>query len=496
MHSQQSRSPEKAPLSSIPHRRNGRLASVRLAQPQGSISEIPAETQMKRRIFGLENEYGLTCTLNGQRHLSPDNVARYLFEKVIPGARNANVFLENGARLYLDTGFHPEYATPECDDVAELVSHDKAGERIVEDLRHQAEQRLREDGLSGGILLFKNNTDSAGNSYGCHENYLVSRDVSFQRLAEALIPFFVTRQIFAGAGKVLQTPRGFHYCLSQRAQHICQEISGSTTSARSIINTRDEPHADAERYRRLHIIVGDSNMSEVATYLKIGTTALVLDMIEDGFFDRDYSLQSPVQAIRDISHDPTLREAIKLKDGRTITALQMQLEYLEDATRYVDSINPDPATKDVLARWTDVLTKLESDPMQLSRELDWVIKKAWIDRFMDRHRFSWRDPKVSLLDLQYHDIRPEKGVYYRLALNDQVDRITDEETIEQAKHVPPQTTRARLRGEFIRQANLKGKGCRVDWVYLKLNDPERETIVCKDPFQSHDERVERLIRSF
>src|SRR2546425_1496734 len=322
---------------------------------------------MKRRIFGLENEYGLTCTLNGQRRLSPDNVARYLFEKVIPGARNANVFLENGARLYLDTGFHPEYATPECDDVAELVIHDKAGERIVEDLLHQAEKRLREDGISGNILLFKNNTDSAGNSYGCHENYLVSRDVSFQRLAEALIPFFVTRQIFAGAGKVLQTPRGFHYCLSQRAQHICQEISGATTSSRSIINTRDEPHADAERYRRLHVIVGDSNMSEVATYLKVGTTALVLDMIEDGFFDRDYSLQSPVQAIRDISHDPTLKETIKLKDGRTITALQLQLEYLEYATRYVDSLNPDPATKDVLARWTDVLQTLDTDPMQLSR---------------------------------------------------------------------------------------------------------------------------------
>ena len=451
---------------------------------------------MKRRIFGLENEYGLTCTLNGERRLSPDNVARYLVEKVIPGARHANVFLENGARLYLDTGFHPEYATPECDDVAELVIHDKAGERIVDDLRHQAEQRLREDGIEGNILLFKNNTDSAGNSYGCHENYLVSRNVPFQRLAEVLIPFFVTRQIFAGAGKVLQTPRGFHYCLSQRAQHICQEIAGATTSTRSIINTRDEPHAEAERYRRLHIIVGDSNMSEVATYLKLGTTALVLDMIEDGFFDRDYSLQSSVQAIRNVSHDPTLREAITLKDGRTFTALQMQLEYLECATRYVNSISPDPATKDVLARWADVLTKLDSDPMQLSRELDWVIKKAWIDKFMDRHWLSWRNPKVSLLDLQYHAIRPEKGVYYRLALNDQVDRITDDETIEQAKHVPPQTTRARLRGEFIRQANLKGKDYRVDWAYLKLNDPERETILCKDPFQSHDERIERLIRSF
>src|SRR5881628_3001696 len=270
-HGREAKNPEKVPRSPIPPRPNGRLESVRLAQQHEALSEIPAATQIKRRIFGLENEYGLTCTLNGQRRLSPDNVARYLFEKVIPGARNANVFLENGARLYLDTGFHPEYATPECDDVTELVIHDKAGERIVEDLLHQAEKRLREDGISGNILLFKNNTDSAGNSYGCHENYLVSRDVSFQRLAEALIPFFVTRQIFAGAGKVLQTPRGFHYCLSQRAQHICQEISGATTSSRSIINTRDEPHADAERYRRLHVIVGDSNTSEVAKYLKIGS---------------------------------------------------------------------------------------------------------------------------------------------------------------------------------------------------------------------------------
>jgi proteasome accessory factor A len=451
---------------------------------------------MKRRIFGLENEYGLTCTLNGQRRLSPDNVARYLFEKVIPGARNANVFLENGARLYLDTGFHPEYATPECDDLEELVAHDKAGERIMKDLLDQAERRLREDGISGNILLFKNNTDSAGNSYGCHENYLVSRDVSFQRLAEALIPFFVTRQIFAGAGKVLQTPRGYHYCLSQRAQHICQEISGATTSSRSIINTRDEPHADAEKFRRLHVIVGDSNMSEVATYLKVGTTALVLDMIEDGYFDKDYSLQSPVQAIRDISHDPTLRETIKLKDGRTITPLQLQREYIEHAHRYVETIEADRVTKDVVARWTDVLDKLEEDPAQLSREVDWVIKKDLIEAFMARNRLSWRDPKVSLLDLQYHDIRPERGIYYRLLKRDHVDRITDDDRIEEAKHKPPQTTRARLRGEFIRQANLKGKDYRVDWVYLKLNDPERETILCKDPFQSHDERVERLIRSF
>src|SRR5881275_3478033 len=182
---------------------------------------------MKRRIFGLENEYGLTCTLNGQRRLSPDNVARYLFEKVIPGAHHANVFLENGARLYLDTGFHPEYATPECDDVAELVIHDKAGERIVEDLLHQAEKRLREDGISGHILLFKNNTDSAGNSYGCHENYLVEREGDFSKFTDVLIPFLVTRQIYAGAGKVLQTARGPMYSIAQRAEHIWEGVSSA-----------------------------------------------------------------------------------------------------------------------------------------------------------------------------------------------------------------------------------------------------------------------------
>ena len=216
---------------------------------------------MKRRIFGLENEYGLTCTLNGQRRLSPDNVARYLFEKVIPGARNANVFLENGARLYLDTGFHPEYATPECDDVMDLVVYDKAGERIVEDLLHQAEKRLREDGISGNILLFKNNTDSAGNSYGCHENYLVSRDVSFQRLAEALIPFFVTRQIFAGAGKVLQTPRGFHYCLSPaRPAHLPGDLRGHHLvplhhqhARRAPRRRREVPAAPRDRRRLEHV---------------------------------------------------------------------------------------------------------------------------------------------------------------------------------------------------------------------------------------------------
>jgi proteasome accessory factor A len=219
-------------------------------------------------------------------------------------------------------------------------------------------------------------------------------------------------------------------------------------------------------------------------------------MIEDGYFERDYSLQSPVQAIRDLSHDPTLRETVKLKDGRSMTALEIQKEYLEACLGYYAHQPPDAITREVLDHWASILQRLETDPMSCGRELDWVIKRELIEHYMSKHRLSWRDPRVSLIDLQYHDIRPFKGLYYLLARNDHIERITSDEAIEQAKHTPPQTTRARLRGEFIRRANLKGKDYRVDWVYLKLNDPERETILCKDPFQAYDERVERLIRSF
>src|SRR6187455_1290959 len=291
---------------------------------------------MDRRIFGLETEYGVTCTYRGQRRLSPDEVARYLFRRVVSWGRSSNVFLRNGARLYLDVGSHPEYATPECDSVVDLVAHDRAGERILEGLLVDAEKRLHDEGIAGEIYLFKNNTDSAGNSYGCHENYLVSRHGEFGRLADILIPFLVTRQIVVGAGKVLQTPRGAVFCLSQRADHIWEGVSSATTRSRPIINTRDEPHADAERYRRLHVIVGDSNMSETTTMLKVGTTDLVLRMIEAGVVMRDLTLENPIRAIREISHDMTGRRLVKLANGREASALEIQGEYLQKARDFVD----------------------------------------------------------------------------------------------------------------------------------------------------------------
>src|ERR1700752_3331130 len=263
---------------------------------------------MDRRIFGLENEYGVTCTFRGQRRLSPDEVARYLFRRVVSRGRSSNVFLRNGARLYLDVGSHPEYATPECDDIGELVTHDKAGERVLEGLLLDAEQRLHDEGIAGEIYLFKNNTDSAGNSYGCHENYLLGPSGEFSRLADVLIPFLVTRQIVVGAGKVTQTPRGASYSVSQRAEHIWEGVSSATTRSRPIINTRDEPHADAEKYRRLHVIEGESNMSGYTTFLKVGAAAILLRMLEDpSVVLRDMTLENPIRAIREISHDMTCR---------------------------------------------------------------------------------------------------------------------------------------------------------------------------------------------
>jgi proteasome accessory factor A len=451
---------------------------------------------MERRIFGIENEYGVTCTLRGQRRLSPDEVARYLFRRVVSWGRSSNVFLANGARLYLDVGSHPEYATPECDSINELVAHDKAGERILEQLLASAEQRLREEGIRGDIYLFKNNTDSAGNSYGCHENYLTSRRDDFSSYAEVLIPFLVSRQIYAGAGKVLQTARGAMYCISQRAEHIWEGVSSATTRSRPIINTRDEPHADAERYRRLHVIVGDSNMSEYATFLKVGTCSILLRMLEDPkVVLRDMTLENPIRAIREISHDLTCKRRVRLANGREASALEIQSEYLTRALRYAEHHDLGVFETKALQMWEHCLTGIEKDPMSLDRECDWVIKHKLIEAYQARHGLQLADPRVALIDLQYHDVNRARGLYYRMQDRGLVERTCTDEEIATAVEFAPQTTRARLRGEFIRRAKERKRDYTVDWVHLKLNDQAQRTVLCKDPFKSHDERVEKLIAS-
>ncbi|MCW4353072.1 Pup--protein ligase [Hoyosella sp. YIM 151337] len=449
---------------------------------------------MRRRIMGIETEFGVTCTFHGHRRLSPDEVARYLFRRVVSWGRSSNVFLRNGARLYLDVGSHPEYATAECDGLRQLVTHDRAGEWILEDLLIDAERRLADEGIGGDIYLFKNNTDSAGNSYGCHENYLIVRAGEFSRISDVLLPFLVTRQLIVGAGKVLNTAKAATFCLSQRAEHIWEGVSSATTRSRPIINTRDEPHADAEKYRRLHVIVGDSNMAEPTTLLKVGSAALVLEMIEAGVSFRDFALDNPIRAIREISHDTTGRKPVRLAGGRQASALDIQREYYSRAVDFMRSRDPDPDMEHVVDLWGRMLDAVETQQFsQVDTEIDWVIKRKLFQRYEEKHGMSLSDPKIAQIDLAYHDIKRGRGVFDVLQRKGLVSRITEDAEIKAAMETPPQTTRAKLRGEFIAAAQAAGRDFTVDWVHLKLNDQAQRTVLCKDPFRAVDERVERLI---
>jgi len=452
---------------------------------------------MERRIYGLENEYGIICTSEGRgrRPLSIQNAVMYLFREIISGRMYPDVFLENGARFYQDIGCHPEYATPECDNIIDLVVHDKAGERIVERLSIAAEKRMRREGFLGKISIFKNNTDTPGNTYGCHENYLMDRNVSFRQLANQLIPFFVTRQIFSGAGKVKNTSRGT-YAVSQRAQHIREEISIATTTARGIINTRDEPHADREKYRRLHVIVGDSNMSEYTTYLKVGTTAIVLRMIEDGFIRRRLSLRESVKQMQSISEDTTCTQKVEMDDGRRLTPAELQRIYLETAKRYFELVEPDETSKDIMEKWEYVLDAIEVDPMQLDRELDWVIKKKVIDSYVKNRNLKWDSAKVAMLDLQYHNIRIGRGLYYLLEKEDRVEKIVDAQAVTRAMHHPPESTRAKFRGRFVRLANDRKILCGVNWSYIQLYEPYQKLFLSTDPLKADYEEASRMVHSF
>ncbi|GER22092.1 Pup--protein ligase [Zafaria cholistanensis] len=450
---------------------------------------------MDRRIFGIETEYGVTYSAPGGRPVSPEDVARYLFRRVVAWGRSSNVFLTNGSRLYLDVGSHPEYATAECDDVAQLIAHDRAGELILNDLVTNAEARMREDGYSGSIYLFKNNTDSAGNSYGCHENYLIPRRLEFSRLAEILIPFLVSRQLFSGAGKVVPVDGEHRFSFSQRADHVWEGVSSATTRSRPIINTRDEPHADAEHYRRLHVIVGDSNMSETTQLVKVGSTDLMLRMIEAGTIMDDFRLENPIRSIREISHDLTGRAPVRLASGRETSALELQRHFLDKATAFVDREGAHtPHVPRVLDLWGRALDAVGSgDHSGIDTEIDWAIKHKLIEGYRQRSGMRLDAPRIAQLDLTYHDISPTRGLFNVLRARGLAATVVGDADVEAARTVPPQTTRAKLRGDFVRAAKDAGRDFTVDWVHLKLNDHAGHTILCKDPFANTDPRVEELI---
>ena len=286
------------------------------------------------------------------------------------------------------------------------------------------------------------------------------------------------------------------YSIAQRAEHIWEGVSSATTRSRPIINTRDEPHADAERYRRLHVIVGDSNMSEYTSFLKVGATSLLLRMMEDpAVVLRDLTLENPIRAIREISHDITCRRRVRLANGREASAFEIQSEYLERAQRFADTNELNAEEKQALSMWEHCMQAIEQDPLTLEREVDWVIKYHLLERYKAKHDIELGDPKSALLDLQYHDVNQERGVFYLMQRNGLVERILDDADVETAIDQPPQTTRARLRGEFVRQAKERKRDYTVDWVHLKLNDQAQRTVLCKDPFLAQDERVDALIES-
>jgi proteasome accessory factor A len=386
----------------------------------------------------------------------------------------ANVILTNGARLYVDHA-HPEYSTPEVTTPLDIVRWDKAGEQVMLDAQRRASQ------LPGGapILLYKNNTDNKGASYGAHENYLMRRSTPFADIVRHLTPFFVSRQVVTGAGRVGigQDGRDDGFQLSQRADFFEVEVGLETTLKRPIINTRDEPHADPEKYRRLHVIIGDANLSEISTYLKVGTTALVLSMIEDKFLGEPLTVDGPVAALRAVSHDPALKQTVTMADGRSITAVQLQMEYLDLAKKYVEDkygADADAQTVDVLTRWESVLDRLERDPMLCAAELDWVAKLKLLEQYRQRDGLDWGDAKLELIDYQYSDIRPEKGLYHRLAAAGRIDRLLTDPEIDVAMHEPPEDTRAYFRGRCL--SKFADAVAAASWDSVIFDLPGRESL--------------------
>jgi proteasome accessory factor A len=423
---------------------------------------------MQKRIYGIETEYGIIFTPEGRKTLPVEKAIRFLFEKLITTEHFLNVFLENGARFYQDTGCHPEYATPECASPRQVILYDKAGERILEDLQVYAEEKIREERIAGKLSIFKNNTDFVGNSYGCHENYLVDRDVDFYYLAEQLIPFLVTRQIYTGAGKVFQTQDGVH---------------------------RDEPHADREKYRRLHVIVGDSNMSEYTNFVKIGACAVVLQMIEDNYINQDFTLRNPVKAIKDISYDTTCKRKLRLDNGREYSPINIQREYCEMAQKYIEQYPVSDELRVAVSMWQHVLDCLDTDPDKLDRQVDWVIKRSLIQSYIDSRNTTWNDPRVFMLDLQYHDLRMNRGLYYLLERSRKVDRVLEDEEIIKAKTEPPPDTRARMRGEFIKLARQNSIQYDLDWSNIRLGNLLNVRVICNNPFETDIEKVAELVRT-
>ena len=457
-----------------------------------------------RRIMGLETEYGITFTDSGHRRLSPDDAARRLFTPVVERFRSSNIYSENAGRIYLDVGAHPEYATPECDSLRQLLIYDRAGDEFFSRLAAEADERAALEGLAGCTHLFRNNVDSQGNSYGCHENYLVGRAVVLKSLGAEFIPFLITRQLICGAGMISHPTLGARnenaqagFRLSQRADHVWDGVSSATTRARPIINTRDEPHADSTRFRRMHVIVGNSNMAESTTALKVGSALLVLEMLEAGYGFTHLAIANEPVAIREISTDVTGRIPVRMRTGEDSCALAIQQAYCDAATEYLQQRPKDESTADlqrVVDLWQKVLNCVDSGNLQpIAGEIDWVAKKLLFQQYQDKHGWDINHPTLAQIDLSYHDIRPHCGIARLLERKGKLQRWTTDEQIDQAVSTPPNSTRAVLRGRFLTAARSRGRNVTVDWTRLKINGENPLTAELLDPFSTTDTQAEELI---
>jgi Pup amidohydrolase len=476
-----------------------------------------------RKVCGIETEYGIllrggdanpiaasSMLINAYMALlnrkvgwdfedeTPGNDARgFLLDGMLPPdveTHLVNTVLTNGARYYVDHA-HPEISTPECADAREIVVFDRAAERILQRSMEAARTALPE---GAELVVYKNNSDGKGNSYGCHENYLMARETPFGRIVSQITPHFVSRQIVVGAGKVgCEWPgtssTDVPFQLSQRADFFEEEVGLETTLKRPIVNTRDEPHCDSTKYRRLHVIVGDANLADVSTYLKVGATSIVLAMIEDDVLPADLQLANPVAAIREVSHDPTLTRTIALRDGRRATALEIQWRYLELARKYerergLDCVGEEVGA-DVLDRWESVLGALETDPMSLAGQLDWVTKLRLLEGFRERHGVEWGDARLRTIDIQYHDIRSGSSLSSRAGL----ERIATEDEIEWATTQPPTTTRAYFRGRCLQRWPDDIVAANWDSMVFDIGTDPLRRVPMMEPLRGTEAMVGRLI---
>ncbi|MDO5747137.1 MAG: Pup--protein ligase [Actinomycetaceae bacterium] len=453
------------------------------------------------RIFGIETEYGITCASQIEGSPPPldaEHAARELFEPVVQEHKTSNVFLPNGGRLYLDVGSHPEYATAECRTLHDIIAQDNAGDLLYQQLLTQVNLRLKERDVPGRIHLLKNNVDSMGNSYGCHENYLLYRRKDFRQVADALVSFFITRQILVGAGYIDRynhddTSQGGRYCFSQRADKMWDCVSAASTRSRPIINTRDEPLADGDRYRRMHVIVGDSNISQATTILKIGMTLALLHVIDNGLDISDITLARPMQAIREMSIDTRVAMRHELTSGRTMTAVDIQQTILDRVSSHPSTAElDDPHMSYVFDLWQRGITALKTgDWSTIDTELDWAIKYRLLHDVAQKKELSMSSAQIARLDFAYHDL--VDGLRDSLEQTGRMKRIVSHGDVTQATQDAPTNTRAYLRGKVLCAAKRYREDVTSDWYHLRIDNSQHPTITLTDPFACHDERIDELV---